>query len=33
LDEEVEATVEAGPVKYEKTVDNNTLNGSITFGL
>jgi len=33
LDEEVETTVEAGPVKYEKTVDNNTLNGSITFGL
>ena len=33
LDEEVETTVEAGPVKYEKTLENNTLNGSITFGL
>ncbi|HEV2742262.1 MAG TPA: hypothetical protein VGV91_03815 [Rubrobacter sp.] len=33
LDEVVETTVEAGPVKYEKTLENNTLNGSITFGL
>jgi len=33
LDEEVETTVEAGPVKYEKTLENNTLNASITFGL
>jgi len=33
LDEKVETTVEAGPVKYEKTLDNNTLNGSVTFGL
>jgi uncharacterized membrane protein len=33
LDEKVETTVEAGPVKYEKTLDNNTLGGSVTFGL
>lgn len=33
LDEQVETTVEAGPVKYEKTLDNNTLSGSVTFGL
>lgn len=33
LDETVETTVEAGPVKYEKTLDNNTLEGSVTFGL
>jgi hypothetical protein len=33
LDEKVETTIEAGPVKYEKTLDNNTLNGSVTFGL
>lgn len=33
LDETVETTVEAGPVKYEKTLENNTLSGSITFGL
>ena len=33
LDEVVETTVEAGPVKYEKTLENNTLNGSITYGL
>ena len=33
LNEAVETTVEAGPVKYEKTTDNNTLQGSVTFGL
>ncbi len=33
LDEEVETTIEAGPVEYEKTLENNTLNGSVTFGL
>ncbi len=33
LDETVEATVEAGPVKYEKTTDNNTLDGTVTYGL
>ena len=33
LDEVVETTVEAGPVKYEKTLENNTLDGSVTFGL
>ena len=33
LDEVVETTVEAGPVKYEKTLENNALDGSITFGL
>ena len=33
LDEAVETTVEAGPVKYEKTTKNNTLQGAVTFGL
>ena len=33
LDEKVETTIEAGPVEYEKTLENNTLNGSVTFGL
>ena len=33
LDETVETTIEAGPVKYEKFLSNNTLNGSVTFGL
>ncbi len=33
LDETARATVEAGPVEYEKTVDNNTLAGTVTFGL
>jgi hypothetical protein len=33
LDETAEVTVEAGPVKYEDFVDNNTLAGSVTFGL
>jgi hypothetical protein len=26
-------TVEAGPVKYEENSDNNTLTGTVTFGL
>ncbi len=33
LDEAVEATVEAGPVEYERTMDNNRLQGTVTFGL
>jgi hypothetical protein len=33
LDETVETTVKADPVRYEKYLDNNTLNGSVTFGL
>lgn len=33
LDEAGEATVEAGPVEYERTMDNNRLKGTETFGL
>ena len=33
LDEAARATVEAGPVEYEKTTGNNTLSGTVTFGL
>jgi hypothetical protein len=33
LDETAAVTVEAGPVEYEDLLDNNTLTGSITFGL
>jgi hypothetical protein len=33
LDETARATVETGPVEYEKTTDNNTLAGTVTFGL
>ena len=33
LDETVETTVKAGPVRYERFLENNTLNGSVTFGL
>jgi hypothetical protein len=33
LDETAEVTVEAGPVKYEELLDNNTLTGTVTFGL
>src|SRR5215216_1918805 len=33
LDETAEVTVEAGPVKYEENSDNNTLTGTVTFGL
>ena len=33
LDETARVTVEAGPVEYEKTTDNNTLVGTVTFGL
>ena len=33
LDETAEVTVEAGPVKYEELLDNNTLTGTVTFGM
>ena len=33
LDETAEVTVEVGPVKYEDYLANNTLKGSVTFGL
>ncbi len=33
LDETAEVTVEAGPVKYEELLDNNTLTGMVTFGM
>jgi hypothetical protein len=33
LDETAEVTVEAGPVKYEEYQKNNTLTGTVTFGL
>ena len=33
LDETAEVTVEAGPVKYEEFLENNTLKGTVTFGL
>jgi hypothetical protein len=33
LDETAEVTVEAGPVEYEKFEDNNTLTGTVTFGI
>jgi hypothetical protein len=33
LDETARVTVEAGPVEYEKTLGNNTLTGTVTFGL
>jgi hypothetical protein len=33
LDETAEVTVEAGPVKYEEFLGNNTLTGTVTFGL
>ncbi len=33
LDETAEVTVEAGPVKYEDYLANNTLKGAVTFGL
>jgi hypothetical protein len=33
LDEVAEVTVEAGPVKYEEFLENNTLTGTVTFGL
>jgi hypothetical protein len=33
LDETAEATVEAGPVEYEEFLKNNTLTGTVTFGL
>jgi hypothetical protein len=33
LDETAEVTVEAGPVEYEEYLKNNTLTGTVTFGL
>jgi hypothetical protein len=33
LNESAEATVEAGPVEYEEFLENNTLTGTVTFGL
>ena len=33
LDETAEVAVEVGPVKYEDFLKNNTLNGTVTFGL
>jgi hypothetical protein len=33
LDETAEVTVEAGPVKYEENPNNNTLTGTVTFGM
>ncbi|CAN5272455.1 hypothetical protein BH24ACT17_BH24ACT17_13760 [soil metagenome] len=33
LDETARATVEAGPVEYEKRTANNTLTGRVTFGI
>ena len=33
LDETAGVTVEAGPVEYEKTTANNTLTGTVTFGI
>lgn len=33
LNEAAEVTVEVGPVKYEDYLDNNTLTGTVTFGL
>ncbi|HET7480303.1 MAG TPA: hypothetical protein VFJ72_12380, partial [Rubrobacteraceae bacterium] len=32
-DETADVTVEVGPVKYEDYTDNNTLTGTVTFGL
>ncbi len=33
VDEAAEVTVEAGPVEYEEFLDNNTLAGTVTFGV
>ena len=33
LDETARVTVEAGPVEYEKTTANNSLSGTVTFGI
>lgn len=33
LDETAEVSVTVGPVEYEETEDNNTLTGTVTFGL
>ena len=33
LDETARVTVEVGPVEYERTTANNTLSGTVTFGI
>lgn len=33
VDETAEVTVEVGPVEYEEFLDNNTLTGTVTFGV
>jgi uncharacterized membrane protein len=33
LDETARVTVEAGPVEYEKSTANNTLTGTVKFGM
>ena len=33
LDETARVTVEAGPVEYEKSTSNNTLTGTVKFGI
>ena len=33
VNETAEVTIEAGPVKYEEFLDNNTLSGTVTFGI
>jgi hypothetical protein len=33
LNETAEVSVEAGPVKYEEYLKNNTRTGTVTFGL
>jgi hypothetical protein len=33
LEETAEVSVEVGPVEYEETRNNNTLAGTVTFGL
>ncbi len=33
VDETAEVTIEAGPVEYEEFLDNNTLTGTVTFGV
>jgi hypothetical protein len=33
LQEKADVTIKAGPVEYEETRNNNTLTGTVTFGL
>jgi hypothetical protein len=33
FDETAEVGIKAGPVKYEKNENNNTLTGTVTFGI